>query len=129
LKRPRTSKIWKELGDALRLGCSMKAGVATAPSFQDQLGGERDPYETLIALPGAVLRERPTERSAVLRRLKWHLLMRDGIWDGRPWVRVKLADGRRGYVHEKMARSPIDYRAWFDRRGGRWRMAGFLAGD
>src|SRR5688572_6967383 len=32
LKRPRGSKLWKELGDALALGCSMTAGVATAPS-------------------------------------------------------------------------------------------------
>jgi hypothetical protein len=129
LKQPLSSNVWKELGGALRLGCSMRAGVATAPSFEDQLDGDRDAFETRIALPGAVLRRRPSDRAAVVARLNWHLLTVDGPWDGGSWVRVKLDDGRRGYVRDAMARSPIDYRAWFRKRGGRWEMAGFLAGD
>ncbi|HJR83272.1 MAG TPA: hypothetical protein VJ775_05030, partial [Sphingomicrobium sp.] len=63
LKQPQTSRLWKELEAALRLGCSMKNGVATAPSFEDQLGGARDPFETLIALPGTVLHRAPSDKS------------------------------------------------------------------
>ena len=128
LKRPRHSKVWDELGSALRLGCSMNAGVATAPSFEAQLG-ERDAFETRIALPGAVLRRRPADRSPVIARLSWHVLTLDGPWDGGSWVKVKLDDGRRGYVRDALARSPIDYRAWFRKHKGRWQMEGFLAGD
>ena len=129
LKEPRSSKVWMELGSALRLGCSMKASVVTAPSFEDQLSGDRDVFETRIALPGAILRKRPSDRGAAIARLNWHLLTVDGPWNGGSWVKVKLDDGRRGFVRSALARSPIDYRAWFRKRGGHWQMAGFLAGD
>ena len=128
LKRPGTSKVWKELGEALRLGCSMRNGVATVPSMEDQIG-DRDAFETRIALPGAVLRAQPNEKSRAIARLNWHVLTLRGTWDGGPWVRVRLDDGRSGYVRDALARSPIDYRAWFHKRGGRWIMAGFLSGD
>src|SRR5687768_10955363 len=116
LKRPSRSKVWKELGEALRLGCTMNAGVATAPSFQDQLSDERDAFETRIALPGAVLRKRPNHRSPAVARLKWHVLTVRSPWNGGAWVAVKLDDGRSGFVREVMARSVIDYRAWFRKR-------------
>ena len=129
LDKPRTSGLWEELGKALSLGCALRGGVPTSPSFEDQMGAGRDPFETRIAMPGAVLRRRPSDRSPVVARLRWHVLTLRGPWDGGPWVRVRLDDGRSGYVRERLARSPTDYRAWFHKRGGRWVMAGFLAGD
>lgn len=129
LESPRSSKVWKELGDALSLGCAMNAGVATAPSFEEQLGDGRDAFETRIALPGAVLHRGPSQSSAVIARLNWDVLTQRGEWDGGPWLRVSLDDGRRGHVRKTLTRSPIDYRAWFHKRDGRWRMAGFVAGD
>lgn len=128
LNRPRTSKVWKELGEALRLGCTMRDGLATVPSMEDQIG-DRDAFETRIALPGAVLRARPSDTGRAIARLDWHVLTLRGAWDGGSWVRVRLDDGRSGYVRDALARSPIDYRAWFRRRAGKWRMEGFLAGD
>ena len=124
----RISRVWKELGEALRLGCTMRDGLATAPSIEDQIG-DRDVFETRIALPGAILRTRPSERSRAVARLNWHVLTVRGSSDGGPWVRVRLDDGRAGYVKDALARSPIDYRAWFRKRGGKWIMEGFLAGD
>jgi hypothetical protein len=129
LDRPRSSKLWEELGEALALGCIIRGGVPTSPSFEDRLGDGRDPFEVRIAMPGAVLRRRPSDLSPAITRLRWHVLTLSGAWDGGPWVRVRLDDGRRGYVREALARSPIDYRAWFHKSGGRWVMAGFLAGD
>ena len=46
-----------------------------------------------------------------------------------PWTAVVLADGRAGHVDARFVRSPIDYRAWFTRRDGRWQLTMFLAGD
>ena len=129
LKGPRTSKVWKELGDALRLGCTMSNGVATAPSFEDQLGGDRDAFETMIALPGARLLRRPNDGASVVANLKWNVLTMREAWDVGPWIAVRLDDGRSGFVRRALARSPIDYRAWFRKREGKWRMEGFLAGD
>lgn len=129
LRSPHNSKVWPELGTALRLGCSMSAGLATAPSFQDQIRGDRDGFETRIALPGAVLRRRPTDRSPAVTQLRWHVVTLRSPSDGGAWVEVKLDDGRHGFIRQTMARSVIDYRAWFRKRGGRWQMEGFLAGD
>ena len=128
-KQPRRSKVWTELGQALRLGCSLQGEVPTAPSFEDQLGADRDPFETLIALPGARLRRSPRDTSAAVARLQWDVLTVRRPWDGGDWVPVRLDDGRSGFVRRSLARSPIDYRAWFNNRDGRWRIAGFLAGD
>jgi len=128
LDQSRSSRVWMELGTALRLGCAMRDGLASVPSLEQQLG-ERDPFETRLALPGAALHASPGNGSRVIARLEWHVLTLRGQWDGGPWVRVRLDDGRTGYVREALARSPLDYRAWFRKRGGRWVMEGFLAGD
>jgi hypothetical protein len=38
-------------------------------------------------------------------------------------------DGKTGYVTSRLVRSPIDYRAMFNKIGGRWQMTFFAAGD
>ena len=122
------SRVWAELDEALRLGCTMRDGLATIPSMEDQIGN-RDAFETRVALPGATLRSRPSAGGRALARLDWHVLTIDTPWDGGRWLHVSLDDGLTGYVYEPMARSPIDYRAWFRNRRGKWVMEGFLAGD
>ena len=128
LQRPDRSGVWKELSTALSLGCALRDGLASAPSLEQQLG-ERDAFETRLARPGAVLRARPDAKSRLIARLHWHVLTLRGEWDGGRWVQVRLDDGRSGYVEERLMRSPLDYRAWFRTRGGKWVIEGFLAGD
>ena len=48
---------------------------------------------------------------------------------GHPWQRIALPGGGTGYVTAPEFRSPIDYRARFEKRDGRWRMIVFIAGD
>ena len=45
------------------------------------------------------------------------------------WTAVRLEDGTLAYARAGELRSPIDYRAIFMRRGGRWWMSTFIAGD
>ena len=42
---------------------------------------------------------------------------------------MQLDGGKTGYVTSRLARSPIDYRAMFNKIGGRWQMTFFAAGD
>lgn len=49
--------------------------------------------------------------------------------DGLRWLPVELRDGRRGWVAAQYLKSPLDYRAVFVRRGGRWRLRSLVAGD
>jgi hypothetical protein len=45
------------------------------------------------------------------------------------WRRVGLAGGRTGYIASRYVRSPIDYRALFEFKDGRWWLVAFVAGD
>ena len=134
LARPATSRIWHELGEALRLGCDRAPdGELWAPSLSlardDMDEGEGPP--TLLAVgPNALLHAAPSDSSPVVRRLDWDVLTPRGEDDGESmWIEVALGEGQRGYVRRALVRSQSDYRAVFGRVRGRWRMTAFVAGD
>ena len=58
-------------------------------------------------------------------------VLRRGRDDQAPeaWTPVIAPDGRAGYISSQYVRSPIDYRAFFTKKDGRWRMVMLLAGD
>ena len=45
------------------------------------------------------------------------------------WYEVKTLGGKRGFVKAEFVRSPIDYRAGFEKQNGKWVMTAFIAGD
>ena len=45
------------------------------------------------------------------------------------WTEITLDDGRTGYVAERFLRSPVDHRAFFEKKDGRWWLTIFVAGD
>ena len=133
LYRPATSGLWDELGRALSLGCAHdgRSGNYYAPSmFLADEEVFEDPFTAAVAIrPGAELRSGPDAASPVVATLDWDVLTVPE-WDpDSGWQRVTLADGRSGYLRAEDLRSPIDYRAAFQRIGGRWRMTAFIAGD
>ncbi len=48
---------------------------------------------------------------------------------GTPCVKVARADETEGYVHRDYLRALVDYRAYFEKREGEWKMITFIAGD
>jgi hypothetical protein len=134
LDRPASSRIWREIGEVLRLGCDRaEGGEYWAPSLS-LAQGEMDEGEgpaTLLAVgPDAVLHAAPSDSSPVVARLEWDILTpRDGDDGGSTWIPVALGDGTRGYIRRSLVRSQGDYRAVFARRHGRWLMTAFVAGD
>lgn len=128
------SGIWAELGTVLALGGRFydDSTFAAPYTFTDS-PDEVDPFEALIALgdsvPVHVAPDSGADVAAVLSfevvRHAWDL--RDPIPSG--WTAVRLEDGTLAYVRSRSVRSPIDYRAIFMRRGWRWRMITFIAGD
>jgi hypothetical protein len=130
LDRPATSKVWAELSEMLRLGCATDGSIATAPAMSSLLPERYDVFETMIAVrPGSVLRAKAGDTAKVIAKLDWDILEL-GDWDGSAqWLPVKLADGRRGYVRRDEVRSPIGYRATFEKVRGGWKITTFLAGD
>ncbi len=45
------------------------------------------------------------------------------------WYEIKTLGGKRGFVKAEFVRSPIDFRAGFEKKGGKWKMTVFIAGD
>jgi len=132
LDAPESSALWHTLAETLMLGCAREDARMVAPySFArwpefDGVG------VSFLARPGAELRPRPSLDGEPLEILAWHVV-EDASGPGNggdgAWRRVRLADGRTGFVQERDLRSDIDYRAIFERRSGRWMLATFVAGD
>ncbi|MBK7708224.1 MAG: SH3 domain-containing protein [Acidobacteria bacterium] len=45
------------------------------------------------------------------------------------WIEIRTLGGKKGFVKSEFVRSPIDYRACFAKKGGKWKMTAFVAGD
>lgn len=132
--------IWPELGAALALGGRfMGDSLFYAPyTFNAFAPGERppeyDPFEALIAIDDAVpVLAAPEPGADTLAVLSFHLVRHE--WRSSVaeppagWTAIRLADGALGFVRTRSMRSPLDYRAVFERRDGSWRMTIFIAGD
>lgn len=130
LDRSPTSRVWDELGRALALGCASSGDAFVAPSAIAQLDSDRDGFATLFAIvPGTQLRTEPRDDSEVVATLDWDLLTSGEQVASSEWLAVRLDDGRTGFVRRSQVRSPLDYRAVFEKRGERWLMTAFVAGD
>jgi hypothetical protein len=131
LDRPATSRIWGELGEVLRLGCApAEDGSLWAPSIGDQMSADEDPFSVVVVVrEGAVLRSAPAANAAAVAPLAWDVLTVGSDRGEDEWLPVTMRDGRSGFVHSSDVRSPLDYRAGFEKRGGSWRMITFVAGD
>lgn len=104
------------------------------------------PYTYFAELPGGIgaydvvtvvgervnVRARPNPKAEVIAKLSHKVVKVDWGKAGprnQTWTKIKLPDGRSGYVLAKYARSPVDYRAGFVKVNGRWMMRVFVAGD
>lgn len=126
---------WAELQRVLELGgvfmdansfCTPYVACLDVPGCPDC-----DPYETMFTVSkDAVARTAPDAYSPVAARLSYDVLRIDIETEHEgEWTPVILPDGSRGYVSGPDFRMSIDYRALFERVGGKWRMTVFIAGD
>lgn len=129
---------WGELASALALGGVLVSDSSFyAPYPFERFPPTVDPFEGFVVVGESVrVRAAPDTSAPVLDSRSWEVVVRDreaersaGLpWDG-PWTAVRLPEGRTGYVASRFLRSPIDYRAGFAYRGGRWWIVVFIAGD
>lgn len=123
---------WADLETVLRMGGVFDGeGRFVAPytwSFEPPDG--MDPFEVMFVTgTGVAMRDRPIRYGALTARLD-HDVVRLIDWvSGTPYVRVVRADDTNGYVHSDYLRALVDYRAFFERRDGDWKMITFIAGD
>jgi hypothetical protein len=126
------SSYWAELERAIALGGVFEGpeSFCTPYTFCLEIPGcdPCDPYETLIATSDRAPVYAAADRSAkVVAELSYSVVR--ALDHNHPWQRIALPGGGTGYVTAPEFRSPIDYRARFERRDGRWLMTLFIAGD
>jgi hypothetical protein len=134
--RPRDaqSELWQEIGTVLALGGSFQGtDTFAAPYTFSRWPDAFDPFEHVALVASNVrLRAAPRADAPVRATLSFAVLpLASGA--GTPglegWRAVRLPSGEVGHLADRLARSPIDYRAIFERRAGSWRLVSFVAGD
>lgn len=125
------SALWKELGHVVALGCAPSPdGDMVFPGLFEDRGGDVDPFELVVARPGAKLQSRASANSAVIATLDWSsaITVRTEAPEG--WARIQLLrGGPLGWIRRDSLLSPLDYRLVAGKRDGRWLVTAFVAGD
>lgn len=128
LDTPAKSKLWAELDAILPLGCALDPGLASMPYMYARMPPNRENVDAIPGRPRVNLRVAPALDAKVVRLLDWDLLT--VIDESHPgWTHVKLDDSTEGYVSSDLIRNAYSYRALFKKRGGKWMMTAFVAGD
>jgi hypothetical protein len=131
------SEVWSELTKVLSLGGAFdKDGIFEAPYISAKWPEDKDGFELGVIIGENVrVRAAPQISSSIMRQLSFDIVdvpdwqANKARGEKRDWIKVKLSDGQSGYVAEEFIRSPIDYRAGFQKQDGRWLMTFFIAGD
>lgn len=118
---------WRDLEQILTLGGSFRQRTFWAPYVYSAWPESQDAFTSVAVIAENVpLRSSATGPNVAM--LSYDIVQRVGDpKDG--WQEVKLSDGRTGFVESKFLRSPIGYRAAFDKEDGHWRMTALVAGD
>jgi hypothetical protein len=99
-----------------------------APYVYSAWPDEHDPFESLAVIDDDIpLRGSKEASSPVVATLAYDIVT-VVITEG-DLRQVKTADGKVGWVDGKHVRSPVGYRAGFNKVQARWRMNAFVAGD
>lgn len=127
------SELWGKLGAVLALGGTFQdEQTFIAPYTFSRWPDKYDSFEHVALIAANVrIREEPRADASALATMSFAILplVRNAAQDNDAWTAVQLAGKRVGYVASRLVRSPIDYRAFFTRSEGRWRLTMFLAGD
>jgi len=140
----KASEFWAEFLPAIKNGGSFfrdngkRTNTFYAPytfqSFPDDLDG----FEHFAIFGSDVnLRKSPAADSEIVGRLSYNVVKVEEdpareAGEGRKkpeWRKVKTLGGLSGFVKAEFVRSPIDYRAGFEKKRGVWKMTAFIAGD
>jgi hypothetical protein len=130
LKTPEKSQLWATLGFVLALGGRFQGdSMFYAPYLAGGTSG--DGFETLVVLGANVtMHAGPASTSQVIDTLSFEEVTK---WreksTTREWEPIRTRKGLTGWVPQRHLRSPIDYRAGFVRRQGRWWLRALVAGD
>jgi hypothetical protein len=133
------SLVWRALSLVVDNGGNFDSKTQfSAPYAFSAFPSDVDGFTTVVVTAeGAVMRDHPTPDAKTVRTLDHDILT---VVSTAPrklqhesteadWLEVKDAKGKQGFVRALDVRSPIDYRASFEKKRGKWLLTSFLAGD
>ena len=109
-----------------------------APYSFDSFPEDLDGFEHFVVFGSNVnMRETAGGNSKVIGRLSYNVVKIDDDSESEAaqerkkpeWRKVRTLGGLSGFVKSEFVRSPIDYRAGFEKKRGVWKMVAFIAGD
>ncbi len=125
--------MWERLGTVLAHGGSFlgeERSAFWAPYVYSAWPDRQDAFTAIAIIAENVpLRQGAGATTGILATLSYDIVERISPPDESPWVEVKTADGRKGFVEAKYVLSPVGYRAGFNKLNGEWRMTALVAGD
>jgi hypothetical protein len=136
------SELWDELLIVLTNGGSFigegKNSQFCAPYSFTKFPEDLDAFEhQMIFGNNLSLRAEPDLKAKTVTQLSYNVVKVDyknSVADKNKagkyaWLKVETLGGKKGFVSAKFVRSPIDYRACFEKKNGKWKMTVFVAGD
>lgn len=125
------SAIWTVLDDLLRHGGRfISPDFFVAPWTFFALPDSLDAFEYLVVRDTAVVvRDAPDTAAPALGQVSLAIVKSTTASAPDGWTTVAIGDGRTGYAAAGQVRSPVDYRAGFERQDGRWVLVFLAAGD
>ncbi len=133
------SEFWNEMLTVITNGGVFSdKNTFSAPYSFDRFPEDLDAFEHQIIFGSNVnLRSQPNNSSKLISQLSYNIVKVDyekSVKDKRKeekylWFMVETLGGKKGFVDSKYVRSPIDYRAVFEKKNGKWKMTAFVAGD
>lgn len=122
LDRPAESRIWAELATVLKLGVTREENEFVAPYIFTRFPHNLDAY-TYAAVVRSDTRFRGSTAPLDHDLVEIVAPARNG------WVEVRTLTGLTGFLQTRDIRSPLDYRAFFEKKNGQWKLTAFIKGD
>jgi hypothetical protein len=131
------SELWSALSLVVDQGGNFDSKtVFSAPytfsAFPSDLDGAD---KAVVTSPGAAMRVVAKSNAPVLRQLDHDILTVNGTLKPQheagadDWAEATDGKGTHGFVLARDVRSPLDYRALFEKRKGKWLLTAFVASD
>ena len=130
------NSLWTDLDEVVRLGCAPDGDDRISmPYYWTQSFDGLDPYGTYIITGDNVPFYTARAGQETIRRLNWEAVELIAYFERTSEdaesqrVEIRARDGRRGFVDRNSLRALIDYRLLAVRKGDRWVITVFVAGD
>lgn len=114
------------------------SGTFCAPYSFNTFPDDIDSFEYSVVFGENVnLRSKPNLFAPITDKLSYNIIKPDfdnsaddgKIQNNYVWIKVTTMGGKTGFISAEYVRSPIDYRACFEKKGGVWKITAFIAGD